>query len=113
DPEKGVSAIGAAAELVRRLHALNDLAHGLSVNVGTIRGGTRRNVVAAEAALSVDVRFRRHEDGLRADEAVRALGGTLLGATVEVAGGIDRPPMEPTPEGAALYERAAAAARAS
>jgi glutamate carboxypeptidase len=111
DPEKGVSAIAAAAELVTALHALNDLPEGLSVNVGRFTGGTRRNVVAAEALLEVDVRFRRHEQGLAVDEAIRRLTTSVPGAEVEVHGGIDRPPMEPSEGGAALYRMAAAAAR--
>jgi glutamate carboxypeptidase len=113
DPEKGVSAIAVAADLVTRLHALNDLAAGLSVNVGCLRGGTRHNVVAAEAVLDVDVRFRTEAQAERVDAAIRAMRPALEGATLEVAGGVDRPPFEPTPAGEALYERAARAARAA
>jgi glutamate carboxypeptidase len=113
DPEKGVSAVAVAAEIVGRLVALADLARGLSVNVGVIRGGTRRNVVAAEAELAVDVRFRTREQAERVDAAVRALAGTAGGATVVVEGGVDRPPLEPTEAGRALYERATEAARRS
>ncbi len=113
DPEKGVSAIGAAADLVTRLHALNDLADGLSVNVGTISGGTRTNVVAAEARFGVDVRFRRNDQAIRVDEAIRALRPSVPGATAEIDGGIDRGPLEPTPAVMELYEHAAAASRAA
>jgi glutamate carboxypeptidase len=113
DPEKGVSAIAAAAELVTALDGLKDLSEGLSVNVGRLHGGTRRNVVAAEALLEVDVRFRRHEQGLAVDAAIRALRPSLDGAEVELRGGIERPPMEPTEPSLALYARAAEAARAA
>src|SRR5205823_4034239 len=48
EPKHGVSAIEELARLILRLHALNDPASGVSVNVGVVAGGTRENVVAAE-----------------------------------------------------------------
>lgn len=113
DPEKGVSAIAAAAEIVTALHALNDLENGLSVNTGVISGGTRSNVVPAEAILEVDVRFRRAEQERAADERIRALRPSLPGASIEITGGLDRPPLEPTPASLALFEAARAAAAAA
>ena len=56
EPEKGRSAILAAAELVTRLHALNGRWPGVTVNVGVIAGGSRPNVVAERCELEVDVR---------------------------------------------------------
>jgi glutamate carboxypeptidase len=56
EPEKGRSAILAAAELVQRLHLLNGRWDGVTVNVGVIAGGTRPNVVAERCELQVDVR---------------------------------------------------------
>jgi glutamate carboxypeptidase len=111
DPEKGVSAILAAAEIVQKLHAMNDLADGLSVSVGVLNGGTRGNVIPAEATMKVDVRFRRHEQGLRVDAAIRALEPSLPGAGIEIVGQIDRPPLEPSDANAALYRAARTAAR--
>lgn len=113
DPEKGVSAILAAAHIVVALHALNDLDAGLSVNAGVISGGTRSNVVAAECTIDVDVRFRTRLQAERVHEIVTSLGAPLEDATIDVTGGIDRPPFEATTESLALYERAVAAARAS
>lgn len=113
DPEKGVSAIVAAAEVVLELHALNDLENGLSVNAGLISGGTTPNVIPAEASISVDVRFRTAVQAERIHEAVTNLRPRLDGATLSIRGGIDRPPMELTDAGLRLYERAVAAAAAS
>lgn len=113
DPEKGVSAIAAAAEIVTHLDALNDLGDGLSVNVGVFHGGTRSNVVAAEAILEVDVRFRRQMQGLKIDEAIRSLRSSNPEARVEIVGGIERPPLEPTTAIAQLFEAARTAARAT
>ncbi len=113
DPEKGVSAVVAAARLVLELHELNDLSNGLSVNPGVIEGGTRPNVIAAEASIAVDVRFRTRAQADLVHQAITALAAPIEGVTIEVTGGIDRPPFEPSPAGHSLYERAAAAARAS
>lgn len=113
DPEKGVSAIVAAARIVLALNDLNDLSNGLSVNPGVIKGGTRANVIAAEAIVEVDVRFRTQAQAECVHRAITGLGKSSDGALIEVTGGIDRPPFEPNPDGLALYGRAAVAARAS
>jgi glutamate carboxypeptidase len=56
EPEKGRSAVLAAAQLTVDLHALNGRWPGVTVNVGVIEGGTRPNVVAERARLEIDVR---------------------------------------------------------
>ncbi|MCI0344192.1 MAG: M20/M25/M40 family metallo-hydrolase, partial [Chloroflexi bacterium] len=56
EPEKGRSAILAAADLTVRLHALNGRWPGVTVNVGVIHGGTRPNVVAERCELEFDIR---------------------------------------------------------
>ena len=78
EPEKGRSAILAAADLVERLHALNDRWPGVTVNVGVIAGGTRPNVVAERCTLEVDVRAVRREDLEAAEAAITELLGELV-----------------------------------
>jgi glutamate carboxypeptidase len=56
DPLKGVNAIAEIAHQILRLQAMTDLERGTTVTAGVIRGGTRSNVVPAEAAVDVDVR---------------------------------------------------------
>ena len=56
EPEKGRNAIVEAAHKALALTALNDRWPGVTVNVGVVSGGTRPNVVPAEARLEVDVR---------------------------------------------------------
>jgi glutamate carboxypeptidase len=73
EPEKGRSAILAAAHLVPALHALTGLWPGVTCNVGVIHGGTRPNVVAEETRLEVDLRAIRGEDLDAAVAAVREL----------------------------------------
>ena len=57
NPELGASAILELARQAERLHSLTDVARGTSFNVGVFQGGTRGNVVAAQAEMEVDVRF--------------------------------------------------------
>ncbi len=73
EPEKGRSAILAAADLVGRLHALNGRWDGVTVNVGVIAGGTRPNVVPERCTLEVDVRAVRREDLETAEAAIGEL----------------------------------------
>src|ERR1044071_528932 len=104
EPEKGASAILELARQIERLHAMNDAARGVAVNVGVIQGGTRSNVVPAEASAEIDVRFSTAEDARQLEE-------TILGAKpfdervkLKLSGGINRPPLERTEKVAALYE---------
>ena len=106
DPEKGASAILELARQIERWHALNDLGGGITVNVGVISGGTRSNVVAAEAEAEIDVRFSTAEELRSIERAV--LGTKPFGerVAVTVTGGINRPPLERTPQVVELYELA-------
>ncbi len=57
EPQKGISATQELAHQILALHALNDYRRRVPrVNVGVVHGGTRPNVVAAEAEAHVDVR---------------------------------------------------------
>ena len=99
EPELGVSAIEELAREILRLHALSDPARGITVNVGVVSGGTRENVVAAEAEALLDVRVAHAEDCAVIERELRS-------ARAEVGGGWTRPPLERTPAGAALFARA-------
>ena len=78
EPEKGRSAILAAADLVTRLHALNGRWDGVTINVGVIAGGTRPNVVAEACSFEVDVRAVRRADLEAAEAEIRAMLGALV-----------------------------------
>ena len=103
DPGKGVSAIRELARQVLALETLQDLPRGISINVGVIDGGSRPNVVAAQARARVDVRAPTMADANRIDAAIRGLTPHLAGATLEIRGGFGRPPMERTAHVARLY----------
>ncbi len=106
DPEKGASAIQELARVILRLYALADRERGLSVNVGVISGGLRRNVVAPEAQAEIDFRVLRMEDARGIERFMRELEAETPGTRVEVRGEMDRPPLEPTPGNQALWNAA-------
>lgn len=103
DPEKGASAILELSHVVQSLFALNDPERGITVNVGTIEGGLRPNVVAAESGAVVDVRVRTHEDAERVTEAIHGLQPVVPGTSLEIEGGIGRPALEHTPRNRQLW----------
>lgn len=108
---EGVSAIEELAHQVLALHALNDEERGISVNVGVVEGGTTENVVAAEATALVDVRITSAGDQGRVERALEELEPVLAGAAIELGGGWTRPPLERSPGGRAMFERARAYGR--
>jgi glutamate carboxypeptidase len=103
DPSKGASAIRELARQVLRLEELQDPDRGVTINVGVVSGGTRSNVVAAEARASIDVRVPTLADAATLDVAVRRLVPELPGTRLELRGGIDRPPLERSPAVLRLY----------
>jgi glutamate carboxypeptidase len=107
DPDSGVSAIDELTDVLREVTALRLPDKGTTVNIGTVRGGNRPNVVAAEAQAEFEVRATTAAEQQRADEALNGLRATRDGARVAVYRRHTRPPMERTPEVAF----AAAAAR--
>jgi glutamate carboxypeptidase len=112
EPQKGISATGELAHQILALHALNDYAVGTTINVGVVRGGTRPNVVAAEAEAHVDVRVETLAEADRIDATIRRLQPSLDGAQLQISGGLNRPPMERSEAMAALFEKARANAAA-
>lgn len=94
--EQGASAIFELSHQIQRLFALNDRARGITVNVGTVDGGLRSNVVAPQASASIGVRVPTTQAMQELDRAIHRLEPVLAGTSLEVEGGIGRPPMEPT-----------------
>jgi glutamate carboxypeptidase len=106
EPEKGASAILELARQTERLHAINQSGAGISLNVGVIRGGTRSNVVAAEAEGEIDVRFSTEHELKEIEQLMASVKAIDERTKVFVSGGINRPPMERTPEVVELFETA-------
>jgi glutamate carboxypeptidase len=106
DPEGGISAIEEMARLVLELHGHTDHRSGTTINVGVIGGGTRYNVVAAEAFAEVDVRAVTVAEAQRMNEILLSLEPQHGGAEVRVEGGVIWPPMERTAKIAELFNHA-------
>jgi glutamate carboxypeptidase len=110
---EGRNAIWSLARFVDAVQNLTDYTRGITVNVGTISGGTSKNTVPERAEANVDLRFETVDDAERLVARVRALASEVAvdGTTIELEGGIARLPMEATPASRALMERYAVSAR--
>ena len=103
EPEKGINATTAMAHLILQLAAMEDGAHGTTVVPTTLKSGTTTNTVPDLATLDIDVRSFSQDELHRVDTAIRALSVNIQGARVEVTGGLNRPPLEPSST-SELYE---------
>lgn len=106
NPEEGASAILEMSHQIQQLFALNDAARGITVNVGTIDGGLRSNVVAPEVKATVDVRVRTRQDAAEVETAIRSLRPVNPQTTIQVEGGINQLPMEQLPRNQELWRLA-------
>jgi glutamate carboxypeptidase len=107
DFDRGHSAVLELGRQIERASAFTDLARGITVNAGVIGGGTRSNVVAAEAWAEFDVRIARAVDAKRMDRLFHSLRAVDRKCRLEISGGLNRPPMERTSGTVALFRRAA------
>jgi glutamate carboxypeptidase len=94
DFSAGASAIVELARQIQVIAGFTDLSRQLTVNAGIISGGTRTNVVAAEARAEFDIRIARRRDFAPLDRRFRRLKAFDRRCTLEVTGGLNRPPME-------------------
>ena len=93
DHENGRNAIEELAHHILAAQQLTDYRRGTTVSVGVVRGGTRSNVVPDEAWAEVDYRVARPEEAERLAAWMRDRRPVTRGTTVEVTGGLNRPPM--------------------
>ena len=106
DFEKGASALRELAHVIETVSGWTDLKRGLTVSVGLAGGGSKTNVIPAEAWAEVDVRIAQKADGPRIARKFAVLKPTDRRCSLIVTGGINRPPMERTRGTVALYHRA-------
>lgn len=107
----GASAILELARQLEKIAGFTRLARGITVNPGVIAGGTRANVVAAEAHAEIDLRVPRLKDAPALEKKFRALKPFDKRCTVTVTGGLNRPPMERTAGVVKLFRTAQILAR--
>jgi glutamate carboxypeptidase len=110
DFQKGASAIRELARIVETASSWTDLARGLTVSVGLAGGGSKTNVIPAQAWAEVDVRIAKKADGPRIERKFARLKSTDKRCNLTVTGAINRPPMERTRGTVKLYRQARALA---
>lgn len=103
EPEKGINSTTAVAHVILAMSALENTEHGTTVVPTMLRSGNSINTVPDLAVLEIDARSFSQEDLQRVDSAIRKMSSELLGARIEIAGGLHRPPLQPSST-AALYE---------
>jgi glutamate carboxypeptidase len=114
DFASGRSAVVAAAELVTRLHAINEALAGVTVNVGRLEGGSVPNVVPDLAVCRANVRTTLPSD----EPAIRATLDDIVtmiasrdGIAVQLDGGFSAPPKIPDDRTQALMRHLDACGR--
>jgi len=111
DYEAGASAVLELARQIPKIAAFTNLKQGITVNPGVIAGGTRTNVVAAEAHVEVDIRIAKAADAAALDKKIRSLRPVDKRCSIQVEGGLNRPPMERSPAIRTLFQTARACAK--
>ncbi|HEY7334756.1 MAG TPA: M20 family metallopeptidase [Bryobacteraceae bacterium] len=92
----GANAIVEMARQIERIAGFTRLDRGVTVSPGVIQGGTRSNVVADECSVEIDVRIQRRADAAYLERKFRSLKPFDKRCRIEVSGGFNRPPMEPS-----------------
>jgi glutamate carboxypeptidase len=111
DYEAGASAVLELARQIPKIAAFTNLKQGITVNPGVIAGGTRTNVVAGEARAEVDIRVAKMKDAAVLDKKFRALRPVDKRCSIQIEGGLNRPPMERSPAIRSLFQTARACAK--
>ena len=106
DFEKGHNAILELSHQIQAVAAMTNLERGITLNPGVIRGGTRTNVVPPEAEAEFDLRIASKVDGDVMMRKVRALRAVNKKCKLHVEGGVNRPPLERSPQVVALFRQA-------
>ena len=106
DPLGGVSAVEELADQIVDLRTLVNSVTGTTVNVGVVNGGTRSNVIAAEASAAIDIRVGTAQEAERVMRYMEQIAPKRKGIRMEIRGGLNRPPMERTPDVVEIFEMA-------
>lgn len=106
EPEKGANAVAELAHQIEQIHAIGAPEVGTTVNVTTFRGGSTTNVIPDLADCDIDVRFSTEAEAERILGLLKALAPYDERVTLELEGGINRPPMERTAAVVKLFEKA-------
>ena len=111
DFDRGHSAVLEMSRIIQEVSAFTGTKHGLTINVGTVQGGTQSNVVAASCSAEVDVRIAKAADAKHIARLFARLKVTDKACKLTVTGGINRPPMERKPGTVSLFRTAQSIAK--
>jgi glutamate carboxypeptidase len=111
DFQTGASAVLELARQIAKISQFTQLKRGTTINPGVISGGTRSNVVAAEAWAEIDIRVIRARDAVALERKFRALRPFDRRCSLEIDGGLNRPPMERSSGTVRLFRTARKLAR--
>ncbi len=106
DHAAGINAIEEMAHQILAVQAMTDYSIGSTANVGVISGGTRSNVVPAEAKININIRATTRANQLALYEKITQLKPVNPEAELIIDGNPGIQPMERTPQIAALFKRA-------
>lgn len=110
EPEKGINATTEMASIILQMAALENPSDGTTVVPTLLRSGNTTNTVPDRATLDVDIRSYSKAELVRVDAAIRTLAPRDPNARIEISGGLNRPPLEPTST-RSLYEIASSVAK--
>jgi glutamate carboxypeptidase len=96
EPEKGINATTEVAHLILALASLESTEHGTTVVPTLLSSGTTINTVPDLAVLEIDARSFSQDDLRRVDAAIKSFAPKNAGARIEIAGGLHRPPLQPS-----------------
>ena len=105
EPEKGVNTTTEIAHAILKLAALENPEHGTTVVPTLLHSGNTTNTVPDLAILDIDARSFSQAELERVDREIKSFTAVNPRAKIEVTGGLNRPPLQPTST-QALYERA-------
>ena len=106
DHANGRNAIEEMSHQVIAIQKLTDYSKQTTLNVGVIHGGTVSNVVPEEAVIQVDVRVMQPGEWERLETEMNKLKPVLDGTSIEITGGLNRPPMPFNEKMKATFEKA-------
>ena len=106
EPQKGINAITAAAEIILKLNKLNDYQNGITLGCNVINGGIVKNTVAPFCKIGVDIRYVKKEQyqQIMKDFEKVLFEPNSVEAKVSYTIEHQRPPFEKTPASKKLYK---------
>lgn len=108
--QEGRSAINELARQILAIEAMSDYARGITTTIGLIQGGSAANVVSEFATMEIDLRVPDEATAKEMNAKILGLLPQTPDVTLEITGGLNRPPYPKTAPGEMLFQKAKAVA---